>query len=615
MSFEPEPAAAIVGEDDAAGYAQHHHDSAQNLLYLALLALSAITVFRRELSPNHRFAEEAQAAAVAVAEQEQHQIQNHNAHRTDSGSDGTAANFSHLHAQQEEGKDRQGRVEERLGGGEPSLLVASQFILASDEERRNGTMDHLDDGIGWKDIETVLDGTGLLGAPLLAVWMQLLALKAARGGGKKRSRGSSIDDNDNEEEGNEELEGTTDGVKSYSSSGSSSGRGNNGCNSDEGEPPSDDQGRHPNRRRQRQGNTKDDNYDSGGGSGGGDNSRNNGKPVPALHVLPGENLWKVLPNDVQVQALSFLHPRDVMSFGCASRSICRSVKDSSSLWKRLWLRDYGWAMTCWEPGRQALERSRVSLQDFEGYSARFYACFAACYLNYVLASHNTQASCLIGLGGNVYDLTSFLPVHPGGLETTLVNSGRDGTDFFAGIRHSFTAQKLAQKLCVLVDMTRLPPAEGGAGDAHPGRGRQRRRNHAAGLRPTTHTRLVNSPYVDVERQPKAQAPASTDFAPSRANDNGGGTSAAVMALASEAFAAANERGGRGVGPHVPASVTSLSELRQVLRCQEVTAKEIVLLRYRHLSPLQDCHVFLDPFSGRWKAWYTDFDFNPVFVDL
>jgi hypothetical protein len=307
-----------------------------------------------------------------------------------------------------------------------------------------------------------------------------------------------------------------------------------------------------------------------------------------------------------------------MSFACASRSICRSIKDNSALWKRLWVRDYGWAMTCWEPGRQALERSGVSLQDFEGYSARFYSSFAACYLNYVLASHNTQASCLIGLGGHVYDLTSFLPVHPGGLETTLVNSGRDGTDFFAGIRHSFTAQKLAQKLCVLVDMAKLPPADGAVGGGGGRQQRRRRRNHAAGLRPTSHTRLVDSPYVSLDHQPKAQAPASTDFAPPGTNNNNNGgqaVSVAITTLATEAFAGADEGGGGEAGPHVPTSVTSLSELRQVLRSQEATAKEIALQRCRHLSPLQDCHVFLDPFCGRWKAWYTDFDFNSVFVDL
>lgn len=447
----------FLDEDDLANNA--------NLLYFALLALSAITVFRRELSPNHRFAEE------------QH------------------------------------------GGPDAVLLSASSSsssVTVSATTKRAAAVTTAD--INWKEIESVLEGTGVLGAPLalVLVWMRMHSSVSPRlKGGKRRGL----------------PEGELSGGASHSSQAA---------------------------------------------------KMDHREEFP-IHVEPGENLWKVLPNDVQVQALSFLHPRDVMSFATVSRS-CRAIKESSTLWKRLWLRDYGWVMTCWEPGRLALERSGVSLLEFNDYSARFYFCFAYCYLPYVLASHNTTASCLVGLGGHVYDLTSFLPAHPGSQETVLVNAGRCATAFFAGIRHSFTAQKLAQKLCVLVDMGKM--------HGH--------RHYASGLRPTMHTKLVESQYFSCSQQLKALAPISTDFSPPA---SAGGAAAPTAPT------------GTGLREEALATLSSLAQIRAELRRQEAAAKEAAMQRYSQLSPLHDCHVYLDPFTGRWVAWYTDFEFRNNFENL
>jgi hypothetical protein len=38
-------------------------------------------------------------------------------------------------------------------------------------------------------------------------------------------------------------------------------------------------------------------------------------------------------------------------------------------------------------------------------------------------------------------------------------------------------------------------------------------------------------------------------------------------------------------------------------------------RYSQFTPLHDCHVYLDPFTGRWVAWYTDFNFRNTFENL
>lgn len=48
-----------------------------------------------------------------------------------------------------------------------------------------------------------------------------------------------------------------------------------------------------------------------------------------------------------------------------------------------------------------------------------------------IASHNTQSSCWTAVGGNVYDLTSFVSAHPGGVENIMKVCGVDGTATFA----------------------------------------------------------------------------------------------------------------------------------------------------------------------------------------
>lgn len=42
----------------------------------------------------------------------------------------------------------------------------------------------------------------------------------------------------------------------------------------------------------------------------------------------------------------------------------------------------------------------------------------------VVAQHNTQASCWIVYGGKVYDVTAFLPLHPGGTDTIASHCGK-----------------------------------------------------------------------------------------------------------------------------------------------------------------------------------------------
>lgn len=47
-------------------------------------------------------------------------------------------------------------------------------------------------------------------------------------------------------------------------------------------------------------------------------------------------------------------------------------------------------------------------------------------------AHNTQASCWSTIGGDVYDLTSWITRHPGGPQTIIGLCGTDGTSAYNG---------------------------------------------------------------------------------------------------------------------------------------------------------------------------------------
>jgi len=59
-----------------------------------------------------------------------------------------------------------------------------------------------------------------------------------------------------------------------------------------------------------------------------------------------------------------------------------------------------------------------------------------------IATHNTAASCWMIVNGKVYDVTSYLPRHPGGINAILPYCGKDGGAAFAGLPHSQNANTI-----------------------------------------------------------------------------------------------------------------------------------------------------------------------------
>uniref|UniRef100_A0A0G4HCT5 Cytochrome b5 heme-binding domain-containing protein n=1 Tax=Chromera velia CCMP2878 TaxID=1169474 RepID=A0A0G4HCT5_9ALVE len=62
-----------------------------------------------------------------------------------------------------------------------------------------------------------------------------------------------------------------------------------------------------------------------------------------------------------------------------------------------------------------------------------------------MAKHNTEEDCWMAIHGVVYDLTKFLPDHPGGPEIVVGSAGKDATDEFEEIGHSDNSRVMAEE--------------------------------------------------------------------------------------------------------------------------------------------------------------------------
>eukprot|EP01084_Bolivina_argentea_P040501 74848_1 len=73
-----------------------------------------------------------------------------------------------------------------------------------------------------------------------------------------------------------------------------------------------------------------------------------------------------------------------------------------------------------------------------------------------LARHNYQSDCWIAIRGKVYDITTFIKEHPGGIGLLSVYGGRDVTEQFESVAHSARAMALRKELYI-GDLGITPP--------------------------------------------------------------------------------------------------------------------------------------------------------------
>jgi Cytochrome b5-like Heme/Steroid binding domain/F-box domain len=283
-----------------------------------------------------------------------------------------------------------------------------------------------------------------------------------------------------------------------------------------------------------------------------------------------------LPFDSILHIVSFLHPRDVVSLASTSEQLRRVLDDddersecSASIWRSLWYRDYAWLVLSWNVGRSALKRSLQQMADVskEGplslladvhFSKSFYFRFGLSWLDYVIAGQCMVDQCLIGLGGHIYDLTTFLPQHPGSPETVVAHAGRDATCAFESMRHTSAARQLAQKCCLIVSSSL-------------------KQSHA-GVRPTA---VLLPELLTDESQGHFVPPP--------------------------------------VPQHTPPGISQVPTLKSVwddFIVEKKSAKEQARRRLANLDDavLGEVHVFHDPFRGAWDAWYIDSTLQADFVN-
>jgi hypothetical protein len=214
----------------------------------------------------------------------------------------------------------------------------------------------------------------------------------------------------------------------------------------------------------------------------------------------------------------------------------------------------------------------------------FYFRFGLCWVDYVLAGQCTAESCLIALGGHVYDLTHFVQdphTHPGSAETVLVHAGKDCTAVFDGMRHTIHARRMAQQMCVAVDLSR------------------NNQRGFFGVRPTSQL------LMDRRNTEKATASVTSS------------SSLPVPALSSVTTTTDSViPHGRPQGLAAATAATAEAVRHEVL--QELSECTVRARRMKDTGgvpdALSDLHTYYDPFAGKWKAWYLGASFEPVFVE-
>ena len=319
-------------------------------------------------------------------------------------------------------------------------------------------------------------------------------------------------------------------------------------------------------------------------------------------VFPTCTASQMLPNDVLVHIFSYCYPQDIIAFSSTNRNIYHTLlfqqqqqqndtdrtrshhqELSNRIWKSLWYRDYGWMVTYWDIGRQALQRSFSQRSNENGpgvgslcgsddwddhivYTPTFYFRFGMSYVNYIIAGQCNHHQCFIGLGGHIYDITKFIDRHPGSSETLLVHSGRDASSMFEMMRHTISARILAEQFCVVVD-TSLLPGEVGA-------------------RPTKHfLRLVGASLSSDDR--RHLTPVLSPLVSHRCQTN------------------------RSVPATLEYVYTNFIEERTIYESQA----KAILGSMSSDTVVGEVHVYYDPMIEEWKGWYMNTNFEAVFIEL
>lgn len=161
--------------------------------------------------------------------------------------------------------------------------------------------------------------------------------------------------------------------------------------------------------------------------------------IPARQLEPAILQLNLLEHDVSMYMLSFLSPYDILILMQTCRSQLQQCQ-RPHVWQQLLAR-----VICKMRQRTAVDISMsFPLSPLPSHQAYFSVCKDI--ISHIADKHNV---CCIFISGNLYDVTSFLPEHPGGASILLDYIGKDATREFKLANHSYIARDLMQGLLVV----------------------------------------------------------------------------------------------------------------------------------------------------------------------
>ena len=156
-------------------------------------------------------------------------------------------------------------------------------------------------------------------------------------------------------------------------------------------------------------------------------------------------------DELLISVMSYLDRPSMGALSCTSKAIESRISQSDILWEQIWKMRYG---RCWDDLKHVRRRRMVGWSPSENWGPPiqgwkfFMDDFEYGWFDWILAGSNTAECCLIALEGNVYDITKFVPLHPGSPESILMESGGEVTQIFNDIGHSQTARNASKEYFV-----------------------------------------------------------------------------------------------------------------------------------------------------------------------
>lgn len=214
----------------------------------------------------------------------------------------------------------------------------------------------------------------------------------------------------------------------------------------------------------------------------------------------------------------------------------------------------------------------------------YFTLYVTC-IPWSLALRNTTNCCYVGLYNAVYCITSFLPDHPGSVETLLLHAGTDASQIFEAVGHSTTARSLADTMCVW-KMKPLCERE----DYY----------------------YNTSTAADIRTQWRQRRNHHHSLSPSSQQQAGTNTTITSAAAAAYEYYYCNNKDTTSLALSIIHGITEWlsEEERHVRRIAE---------KWLHLEILvgDTFHLFYDPFIQSWCCWYTSLttegDLEPVMM--